>query len=300
MKNYKTFSDFTREFPTNEACLNYLCDLKWGGGFQCFRCSHETSVKGRAWYYRRCQKCGYDESCTAQTLFHKIKFPLHKAFWIIYQLGTMKKGMSTLEISRQYGIHQETAWFFKRKVQQAMNHLHRGSTGNAADLIGSTRKIVQSGTSGTRLRRVRFANTGGQFSHVKNSRKRRELHTARLISDTSIPELKKLMAEINTQVPGNQSHERPGIMREKRKFYTFYNRKMNTNGRNNWQLFNLKNWLMGTHHRVSTWHCQFYLDEYFYRFHRRKTISASMGSLIETMITLPWMSYKILTCDESR
>lgn len=53
-------------------------------------------------------------------LFHKLKFPLVKAFWIIYQLSTMKKGMSTLEISGQYGILQETAWYFKHKVQLAM------------------------------------------------------------------------------------------------------------------------------------------------------------------------------------
>jgi transposase-like protein len=32
----------------------------------------------------------------------------------------MKKGKSTHEIARQHGIHQETTWFFKRKVQQAM------------------------------------------------------------------------------------------------------------------------------------------------------------------------------------
>jgi hypothetical protein len=39
---------------------------------------------------------------------------------IIHQLSTLKKGISTCEISRQFHIHQETAWFFKRKVQQAM------------------------------------------------------------------------------------------------------------------------------------------------------------------------------------
>jgi hypothetical protein len=42
---------------------------------------------------------------------------------ITYQLSTMKKGMSSCEISRQYGIHQETAWYFRRKVQRAMQSL---------------------------------------------------------------------------------------------------------------------------------------------------------------------------------
>ena len=302
MKNYRTFTDFTCAFPTNEACLSYLCDLKWGGGFQCLRCSHTTYVKGRTWYYRRCQKCGYDESCTAQTLFHKIKFPLHKAFCIIYQLGTMKKGMSTLEISRQYGIHQETAWFFKRKVQQAMNHLHRGTTGSAADGGGSVLEMIRDGRSERVRKRVKLVNTGRKPGDAKDARSHRELHTARSITNTSLPDLKRAMAGMNKQFLEEMSHQPQGSIQQKRhgQFCTFYSDKTAPIGANNWRLFNLKNWLMGTHHRVSEWHSPFYLDEYFYRFNRRKSISASMGQLVETMIVLPWMSYKVLTCDESR
>ncbi|MES2627365.1 MAG: IS1595 family transposase [Bacteroidota bacterium] len=122
MKKDLSFVQFTREFATEEQCFEYLVDLKWGNGYCCRRCGHTISVKGRKWHHRRCQSCAYDESCTANTLFHKLKFSVVKAFWIIHQLSTMKKGMSTLEIGRQYDIHQETAWFFKRKVQQAMSN----------------------------------------------------------------------------------------------------------------------------------------------------------------------------------
>jgi len=37
-----------------------------------------------------------------------------------YQLSVNKKGMSTLELSRQFSLTQKTCWFFKRKVQKAM------------------------------------------------------------------------------------------------------------------------------------------------------------------------------------
>jgi hypothetical protein len=121
MKNYSNFVSFTQDFSTEDDCRRFLIEQKWGRGYKCRRCGHQECVKGRAWYYRRCQSCKYDESCTAHTLFHKIKFPLVKAFWIIYQLSTLKKGMSTCAIAAQYGIHQETAWFFKRKVQEAQS-----------------------------------------------------------------------------------------------------------------------------------------------------------------------------------
>ena len=125
MKNQSNMISFAEKFGTEEQCLEFLTQEKWGAGYSCRKCNYAVSVKGRMWYHRMCQKCGYDESCIAHTLFHKLKFPLVSVFWIVYQLSTMKKGMSTLEISRQYGILQENAWYFKRKVQAAMQSQQR-------------------------------------------------------------------------------------------------------------------------------------------------------------------------------
>jgi hypothetical protein len=123
MENYTSITEFMQKYGTREACYQHLYDLKWSQGYQCLKCEHPHWVKGRKWHYRKCQRCHYDESSTANTLFHKLKFPIEKAFMITYQLSTMKKGMSSCEISRQYGIHQETAWYFRRKVQRAMQSL---------------------------------------------------------------------------------------------------------------------------------------------------------------------------------
>jgi transposase-like protein len=48
-----------------------------------------------------------------------LKFPIQKAFGMVYMLTSMRKGMSSCELARQFGVHQETAWFFRRKVQKA-------------------------------------------------------------------------------------------------------------------------------------------------------------------------------------
>ncbi|MCR5453516.1 MAG: transposase [Bacteroidales bacterium] len=56
-----------RHFPTEEACLQYLSEKKWADGFVCPVCGHK-----------------HFSSPTSGTLFHKIKFSLLKAFWIIY------------------------------------------------------------------------------------------------------------------------------------------------------------------------------------------------------------------------
>lgn len=61
----------------------------------------------------------YDESVTANTVFHAVKFPLVKAFLICYTMST-KKGMSTYEIAKEVGITQKTAWIFCAKIRTAM------------------------------------------------------------------------------------------------------------------------------------------------------------------------------------
>lgn len=152
MTTYNSFWDFAQAFSTADACYQHLFDLKWSKGFTCHKCGHTRSCKGRKWHYLKCLNCHYDESSTANTLFHKVKFPIEKAFMITYQLSTMKKGMSTCEIGRQYGIHQETAWFFKRKVQKAMQsaNMNRLSAGVEVDetMIGGMEEGRQGRSNG--------------------------------------------------------------------------------------------------------------------------------------------------------
>ena len=76
------------------------------------------------------------ESPTAGTLFHKVKFDLLKAFWIVYFLATNKKGFSSTELARKLELGQKTCWRFKRKVMKAMkssgNHPITGTAGSSA------------------------------------------------------------------------------------------------------------------------------------------------------------------------
>ena len=68
---------------------------------------------------RQCTSCRYVESPTAGTLFHKVKFDLVKAFYIVYFVSTNKKGITSTELRRKLGLRQKTCWSFKRKVMKA-------------------------------------------------------------------------------------------------------------------------------------------------------------------------------------
>lgn len=115
--------EFNKYFQTEEDCYQYLSEIKWSINkpYQCKKCGHLKYGKGKKAYSRRCTKCNFDESPTSGTMFDKLKFSLLIAFHICFKLSTKKKGMSSLELSEEFGLRQKTVWEFKWKIQQAMS-----------------------------------------------------------------------------------------------------------------------------------------------------------------------------------
>jgi hypothetical protein len=121
-KAYQSLSlfEFQQQFATENQCLAYLAAEKWKNGYVCPKCGHTHYCKGESQYSRQCTRCKHTDSPTAGTLFHKVKFPLLKAFYIVYFVATSKKGIASTELSRKLGLRQKTCWYFKRKVMKAM------------------------------------------------------------------------------------------------------------------------------------------------------------------------------------
>jgi hypothetical protein len=111
--------EFHERFHDTYACMEYLADMKWKDGYTCRKCGCTEFTKGYMPFSRRCRSCHYDESATAHTVFHKLKFSLEKAFYAVFRYSK-KKGMSTYELANELGITQKTAWLFHRKIQQVM------------------------------------------------------------------------------------------------------------------------------------------------------------------------------------
>ena len=58
---------------------------------------------------RGCTRCGYDESPTSHTVFHKVKFGIDKAFEMTFDIVTGKKGANSIWLAGKYGVKQMTA-----------------------------------------------------------------------------------------------------------------------------------------------------------------------------------------------
>ena len=117
-------SDFLKKlFQSDEKCLEFLADLKWGDGFVCRKCGNTNHCPGKTPYSRRCTKCKTEESATTGTIFHNCKFPVSKAFYIAYNVCKGKEDLSTYEFARRLSLRQMTCWNFKTKIQHALQQM---------------------------------------------------------------------------------------------------------------------------------------------------------------------------------
>lgn len=110
-------------FLSDDKCLQFLADVKWENGFECRKCGNHNYCPGKTPWSRRCTKCKSEESAAAGTIFHNCKFPLHKAFYIAYNVCKGKEEVSTYEFARRLSLRQMTCWNFKTKIHQAIQKM---------------------------------------------------------------------------------------------------------------------------------------------------------------------------------
>lgn len=119
------YEEFKTIYPDTLACYRFLENLKWGSGFSCRRCSNEKYFDGAQKFGRRCTRCGYNESITSYTIFHGIKFPIEKAFYIAYVAVAARKKVTLEELSSTLDLRVNTVWGFKRKLTERIAELEK-------------------------------------------------------------------------------------------------------------------------------------------------------------------------------
>ena len=109
---------FFQKFGNDEACLEHLRIVRWGEKLERFECPDCGNARGW-WLSKRklveCCECHKQTSVTAGTVFHRLRSPLWKWFWAVYQLAQDKKGIAALELAKQIGVCYTTAWLMLHK-----------------------------------------------------------------------------------------------------------------------------------------------------------------------------------------
>ena len=114
-----SYEEFSNIYNTDIACLKYLEELKWKNGFVCTKCGNTKFIPIQKNLSRRCTKCAYIESATTGTIFQAIKFPLTKAFYIVYYCTLDKQEMTIDQLSDLLELRRNTCWSFRKRVLEA-------------------------------------------------------------------------------------------------------------------------------------------------------------------------------------
>lgn len=276
--------EFQEKFPDKSSCLSYLADIKWKDEYKCTKCDHDHYCSGSTPYSRQCTRCRYVESPTAGTLFHKVKFDLVKAFWIVYFVSTNKKGITSTELSRKLNLRQKTCWSFKRKVMKAMKSSEQYPITGKAEVDETVFGQQEEGVRGRKNGQKKLVVVG-----IEKKGKGVSRLYARVIPKASAENLGGFMrdhidpkAEITTdQWTGYNplSKDFPNMIRIKS------GRKGSNFPELHRTIMMLKAWLRGIHHHVED--LQDYLDEYCYRFNRSFMKGEIFDNLMHRMVASP-------------
>ncbi|MDR0304559.1 MAG: IS1595 family transposase [Chitinispirillales bacterium] len=110
------------KFPDEETARKYIEEERWGGVPVCGHCGSKRVGKGRKdrkGYYR-CKDCRKEFSVKTGTIFTDTKIPLHKWLEVFYRMVTSRKGVSSMELSKDLGVRQATAWLLLHKIRKGM------------------------------------------------------------------------------------------------------------------------------------------------------------------------------------
>src|SRR5580658_661228 len=106
-------------FPDQETARTYLEGRLWPNGPKCPVCGLGERITARAGGFYRCNQCKEDFTVRTGTIFERSHVPLHKWVYAMYLLVTARKGISSMQLAKEIGVTQKTAWFMLHRLREA-------------------------------------------------------------------------------------------------------------------------------------------------------------------------------------
>jgi len=281
--------EFEARFSTESDCREYLARLRWPEGFRCPRCGEQ-----KTWPLRgvlvQCAGCGYQSSVTAGTIFQDTRKPLTLWFRAMWCVTSQKNGASAIGLQRVLGLGSyKTAWTWLHKLRRAMvrpgrdrlsgnvevdetflgalEESARGRQTETKALIVVAAQEDGNGIGRIRMRRIPDASANNLMAFVQEAiEPGSSIHTDGWIGYLPLDGKGPLAW------PGKGYRHRVTSLRHKTQSASELMPRVHR------VISLLKRWLLGTHQgAVRMEHLDYYLDEFTFRFNRRK--SHSRGKL---------------------
>ncbi len=273
-------------FSTEAACRKYLFQLRWPEGLRCPRCGG-TRNWPRSDGLLQCASCDYQISVTAGTILQDSRLPLTLWFRAVWWVTSQKNGVSAMGLQRVLGLKSyKTAWTLLHKLRHAMVRPGRDRLRGRVEVDEAFVGGEEEGVRGrqTETKAMIAIAVEGDGDGIGRIRMRR-------IPDASAGSLMPFLED--SVEPGSVIHTdgwmgyEPLAGKGYRHKITFLKGNSKTASelmpRVHLAVALLKRWLLGTHQgAVSLEHLDAYLDEFVFRFNRRK--SRSRGKLFYRLL----------------
>lgn len=295
--------EFFSAFPTQEACEYHLIRVRWPKGVVCDKCGKEdiySRISTRRAY--QCRSCRHFNYPTAGTIFHKTHTSLQRWFLAIFLIASDKRGISALHLSKQIGVGYKTAWAMLQRIRHAMakrdtQYKLSGSVELDEMFIGATTEGKKRGR-GTERTPVLVA-----VSSVSGKKGREYMGFARMravkmIDGETIVKFAKDTIKPGSHVqsdglsvyPALDKHgfvHEPHVIKKRKAHVVLPHVHI--------YISNLRSFVMGTYHGLDEIHLQQYLDEFCYRFNRRRHYHELFDRLLLACLEKEEMPFSALT-----
>lgn len=291
------------QFSTEAACEEYLIRVRWPDGLQCSHCRSKDfeKRKGKTRAYR-CLRCRRFLSPTAGTIFHRTRTSLQQWFIALFLVATDKRGLSALFLGEQIGVSYPTAWAMIQRMRHAMaardlQYKMSGKIEMDEMFIGAPTEGKKRGR-GTEQTPVLVAVS---FSPAKDGKEYVGFAKLRAVDVIDAPTIVRFAKDVmekgsTVRTDGYSVYpplEEHGFIHDrhpvgKRKAHVILPHVHTF-------ISNLRSFVMGTYHGLDETHLQQYLDEFCWRFNRRKRHQEMFDRLLLACLEKEEMPFSALT-----
>ncbi|MBS1530118.1 MAG: IS1595 family transposase [Bacteroidetes bacterium] len=148
-------------FKNKETCISYLANSRWGETPTCPHCGNVGAYVTNRGFKCKAKECHKKFTVTTGTIFENTKISLRLWFAAMYLCTAHKKGVSSLQLSRDLNITQKTAWFILHRIREMLNS-------NQSEHLTGTVEIDETYVGGatknkSNKKRRELAQTGAQY-----------------------------------------------------------------------------------------------------------------------------------------